>query len=409
MAYNSYVILDEKIAVMDTVDQHFGEEWLANLAAVLGDRKPDYLIVQHMEPDHSANITSFLGAYPDAVVIGNAKTFTFMEQFYGKNPSMKKQIVKNGEELCLGKHVLKFVFAPMVHWPEVMVTYDCTDKVLFSADGFGKFGANDVEDPEGWACEARRYYFGIVGKYGLQTQKLLKAAAGLDIQVICPLHGPVLSEDLGYYLGMYDKWSSYTPEEPGVCIAYTSVYGHTRIAAEKLAELLRAKGVKVAISDLARDDMPEAVEDAFRYDRLVLATTTYNNGIFPFMHTFIEHLTEREYQNRTIAIIENGTWAPVAGKLMKAMFEKSKNITFTETTVTIKSALNAESEAALEKLAENNLVVLWPPHRLVRRFFFRSFVVFCGIFVGFCWLLAGFLLAFVGFLLTFSWFLLVSE
>ena len=304
MAYNSYVILDEKIAVMDTVDQHFGEEWLANLAAVLGDRKPDYLIVQHMEPDHSANITSFLGAYPDAVVIGNAKTFTFMEQFYGKNPSMKKQIVKNGEELCLGKHVLKFVFAPMVHWPEVMVTYDSTDKVLFSADGFGKFGANDVEDPEGWACEARRYYFGIVGKYGLQTQKLLKAAAGLDIQVICPL------------------------------------------------ELLRAKGVKVAISDLARDDMPEAVEDAFRYDRLVLATTTYNNGIFPFMHTFIEHLTEREYQNRTIAIIENGTWAPVAGKLMKAMFEKSKNITFTETTVTIKSALNADSEAALEKLAE---------------------------------------------------------
>ena len=352
MAYNSYVILDEKIAVMDTVDQHFGEEWLANLAAVLGGRKPDYLIVQHMEPDHSANITSFLGAYPDAVVIGNAKTFTFMEQFYGKNPSMKKQIVKNGEELCLGKHVLKFVFAPMVHWPEVMVTYDSTDKVLFSADGFGKFGANDVEDPEGWACEARRYYFGIVGKYGLQTQKLLKAAAGLDIQVICPLHGPVLSEDLGYYLGMYDKWSSYTPEEPGVCIAYTSVYGHTKIAAEKLAELLRAKGVKVAISDLARDDMPEAVEDAFRYDRLVLATTTYNNGIFPFMHTFIEHLTEREYQNRTIAIIENGTWAPVAGKLMKAMFEKSKNITFAETTVTIKSALNADSEAALEKLAE---------------------------------------------------------
>lgn len=352
MAYNSYVILDEKIAVMDTVDQHIGEEWLANLAAVLGDRKPDYLIVQHMEPDHSANITSFLGAYPDAVVIGNAKTFTFMEQFYGKNPSMKKQIVKNGEELCLGKHVLKFVFAPMVHWPEVMVTYDSTDKVLFSADGFGKFGANDVEDPEGWACEARRYYFGIVGKYGLQTQKLLKAAAGLDIQVICPLHGPVLSEDLGYYLGMYDKWSSYTPEEPGVCIAYTSVYGHTKAAAEKLAELLRAKGVKVAISDLARDDMPEAVEDAFRYDRLVLATTTYNNGIFPFMHTFIEHLTEREYQNRTIAIIENGTWAPVAGKLMKAMFEKSKNITFTETTVTIKSALNADSEAALEKLAE---------------------------------------------------------
>ena len=352
MAYNSYVIMDEKIAVMDTVDQHFGDEWLANLAAVLGDRKPDYLVVQHMEPDHSANIMNFLSVYPDAVVIGNAKTFTFMEQFYGSAPSMKKQIVKNGEELCLGKHVLKFVFAPMVHWPEVMMTYDSTDKVLFSADGFGKFGANDVEDPEGWACEARRYYFGIVGKYGLQTQKVLKAAAGLDIQVICPLHGPVLSEDLGYYLGMYDKWSSYTPEEPGVCIAYTSVYGHTKAAAEKLAGLLRAKGVKVAISDPARDDMPDEVDDAFRYDRLVLATTTYINGIFPFMHTFIEHLTEREYQNRTIAFIENGTWAPVAAKLMKAMFEKSKKITFAENTVTIKSALNADSEAALEKLAE---------------------------------------------------------
>ena len=352
MAYNSYVIMDEKIVVMDTVDQHFGDEWLANLAAVLGDRKPDYLVVQHMEPDHSANIVSFLKAYPDATVIGNAKTFTFMEQFYGKNDAMKKQVVKNGEELCLGKHVLKFVFAPMVHWPEVMVTYDITDKVLFSADGFGKFGANDVEDPEGWACEARRYYFGIVGKYGLQTQKVLKAAQGLDIQVICPLHGPVLSENLGYYINLYDKWSSYTPEEPGVCIAYTSVYGHTKAAAEKLAEILRAKGVKVAISDLARDDMPETIEDAFRYDRLVLATTTYNNGIFPFMHTFIEHLTEREYQNRTIAFIENGTWAPVAAKLMKAMFEKSKKITFAENTVTIKSALNADSEAALEKLAE---------------------------------------------------------
>ena len=352
MAYNSYVIMDEKIVVMDTVDQHFGDEWLANLAAVLGDRKPDYLVVQHMEPDHSANIMNFLKVYPDATVIGNAKTFTFMEQFYGKNDAMKKQVVKNGEELCLGKHVLKFVFAPMVHWPEVMFTYDSTDKVLFSADGFGKFGANDVEDPEGWACEARRYYFGIVGKYGLQTQKVLKAAQGLDIQVICPLHGPVLSENLGYYIDLYDKWSSYTPEEPGVCIAYTSVYGHTKAAAEKLAEMLRAKGVKVAISDLARDDMPETIEDAFRYDRLVLATTTYNNGIFPFMHTFIEHLTEREYQNRTIAFIENGTWAPVAAKLMKAMFEKSKKITFAENTVTIKSALNADSEAALEKLAE---------------------------------------------------------
>ena len=352
MAYNSYVILDEKIVVMDTVDQHFGDEWLANLAAVLGGRKPDYLIVQHMEPDHSANIVNFLKVYPDAVVVGNAKTFSFMEQFYGKNDSMKKQIVKNGEELCLGRHVLKFVLAPMVHWPEVMFTYDSTDKVLFSADAFGKFGANDVEDPEGWSCEARRYYFGIVGKYGLQTTKVLKAAAALDIQTICPLHGPVLSEDLGYYLDLYTKWSSYTPEEPGVCIAYTSVYGHTKIAVEKLAELLRAKGVKVAVSDLARDDWAEAVEDAFRYDRLVLATTTYNNSIFPFMHTFIEHLTEREYQNRTIAFIENGTWAPVAAKHMKAMFEKSKKITYTETTVTIKSALNADSEAALEKLAE---------------------------------------------------------
>jgi flavorubredoxin len=346
------VILDEKIAIMDTVDRRFGDEWLANLAAVLGDRKPDYLIVQHMEPDHSANIMNLLKVYPDTIVVGNAKTFTFMEQFYGKDPAMKKQVVKNGEQIVLGKHVLNIVFAPMVHWPEVMMTYDSTDKVLFSADGFGKFGANDVEDPEGWACEARRYYFGIVGKYGLQTQKVLKAASALDIQTICPLHGPVLNENLGYYIGLYDKWSSYTPEEPGVCIAYTSVYGHTKAAAEKLAELLRAKGVKVAISDLARDDMPEAVEDAFRYDRLVLATTTYNNGIFPFMHTYIEHLTEREYQNRTIAFIENGTWAPVAGKLMKAMFEKSKKITFAETTVTIKSALNADSEAALEKLAE---------------------------------------------------------
>ena len=352
MAYNSYVIMDEKIAVMDTVDVHFGQEWMENLEGVLGGRKPDYLVVQHVEPDHSANIRPFLEKYPDTVVIGNAKTFTFIEQFYGADPAMKKQVVKNGEQLALGKHVLNFVFAPMVHWPEVMVTYDSTDKVLFSADGFGKFGANDVEDPEGWACEARRYYFGIVGKYGLQTQKLLKAAAGLDIQIICPLHGPVLSENLGYYLDLYNKWSSYTPEEPGVCIAYTSVYGHTKEAAQKLAQMLRDRGQKVAISDLARDDMPEIVEDAFRYDRLVLATTTYNNGIFPFMHTFIEHLTEREYQNRTIAFIENGSWAPVAAKNMKAMFEKSKKITFAETTVTIKSALNEASEAALAQLAD---------------------------------------------------------
>ena len=293
MAYNSYVIMDEKIVVMDTVDRNFGDEWLANLAAVLGDRKPDYLIVQHMEPDHSSNIVNFLNVYPDATVIGNGKTFTFMEQFYGKNDSMKKQVVKNGEELVLGKHVLKFVLAPMVHWPEVMFTYDCTDKVLFSADAFGKFGANDVEDPEGWDCEARRYYFGIVGKYGLQVTKVLKAAAALDIQTICPLHGPVLSGDLSHYLDLYTKWASYTPEEPGVFIAYTSIYGNTKVAVEKLAELLSAKGVKVAVSDLAREDWAEAVEDAFRYDRLVLATTTYNNGIFPAMHSFIEHLTER--------------------------------------------------------------------------------------------------------------------
>jgi len=352
MAYNSYVIMDEKIVVMDTVDRNFGDEWLANLAAVLGDRKPDYLIVQHMEPDHSSNIVNFLNVYPDATVIGNGKTFTFMEQFYGKNDSMKKQVVKNGEELVLGKHVLKFVLAPMVHWPEVMFTYDCTDKVLFSADAFGKFGANDVEDPEGWDCEARRYYFGIVGKYGLQVTKVLKAAAALDIQTICPLHGPVLSGDLSHYLDLYTKWASYTPEEPGVFIAYTSIYGNTKVAVEKLAELLGAKGVKVAVSDLAREDWAEAVEDAFRYDRLVLATTTYNNGIFPAMHSFIEHLTEREYQNRTIAFVENGSWAPVAAKNMKALFEKSKKITYTETTVTIKSALNADSKAALEKLAE---------------------------------------------------------
>ena len=352
MAYNSYVIMDEKIVVMDTVDRNFGDEWLANLAAVLGDRKPDYLIVQHMEPDHSSNIVNFLNVYPDATVIGNGKTFTFMEQFYGKNDSMKKQVVKNGEELVLGKHVLKFVLAPMVHWPEVMFTYDCTDKVLFSADAFGKFGANDVEDPEGWDCEARRYYFGIVGKYGLQVTKVLKAAAALDIQTICPLHGPVLSGDLSHYLDLYTKWASYTPEEPGVFIAYTSIYGNTKVAVEKLAELLSAKGVKVAVSDLAREDWAEAVEDAFRYDRLVLATTTYNNGIFPAMHSFIEHLTERESQNRTIAFVENGSWAPVAAKNMKALFEKSKKITYTETTVTIKSALNADSEAALEKLAE---------------------------------------------------------
>ena len=346
MAYNSYVIMDEKIAVMDTVDVKFTDEWLGNLKEVLGDRKPDYLIVQHMEPDHSANIMNFLAVYPDTTVVGNAKTFTFMGQFFDLDPAMKKLVVKNGDKLELGAHVLNFVFAPMVHWPEVMVTYDSTDKVLFSADGFGKFGANDVEDPEGWACEARRYYFGIVGKYGMQTQNLLKKASGLDIQIICPLHGPVLTENLGYYIDLYDKWSAYTPEEKGVLIAYTSVYGHTKEAVMELAELLKKEGCeKVVVTDLARDDMPEAVEDAFRYDRLVLATTTYNNSIFPFMHTFIEHLTERFYQNRTVGLIENGTWAPVAKKTMHSMLEGCKNIKFLETSVTIKSALKDDSRA----------------------------------------------------------------
>ena len=353
MAYNSYVIMDEKIAVMDTVDVKFTDEWLGNLKKVLGSKKPDYLVVQHMEPDHSANIMNFLDVYPDTTVVGNAKTFTFMGQFFDLDPAMKKLVVKNGDKLELGTHVLNFVLAPMVHWPEVMVTYDSTDKVLFSADGFGKFGANDVEDPEGWACEARRYYFGIVGKYGLQTQNLLKKAAGLDIQIICPLHGPVLSENLGYYVDLYDKWSSYTPEEKGVLIAYTSVYGHTKEAVMELAELLKQEGAeKVVVTDLARDDMPEAVEDAFRYDRLVLATTTYNNSIFPFMHTFIEHLVERFYQNRTVGFIENGTWAPVAKKTMHSMLEGCKNIKFLETSVTIKSALKDDSRAALAQMAK---------------------------------------------------------
>ena len=353
MAYNSYVILDEKIVVMDTVDARFTDEWLGNIKKVLGSRKPDYLVVQHMEPDHSANIMNFLAAYPDTTVVGNAKTFTFMGQFFDLDPAMKKLVVKNGDKLELGTHVLNFVFAPMVHWPEVMVTYDSTDKVLFSADGFGKFGANDVEDPEGWACEARRYYFGIVGKYGLQTQNLLKKAAGLDIRIICPLNGPVLDENLGYYIDLYDKWSSYTPENKGVLIAYTSVYGNTKKAVMELAELLKKEGCeKVVVTDLARDDMPEAVEDAFRYDRLVLATTTYNNSIFPFMHTFIEHLTERFYQNRTVGFIENGTWAPVAKKTMMSMMEGCKNLKFLETSCTIKSALKDDSRAALAQMAK---------------------------------------------------------
>lgn len=351
MAYNSYVIKDEKTAVMDTTDVHFTQEWLDNVAAALDGAKPDYLVVQHMEPDHSASIEKFLAVYPEAVVVGNAKTFTMMEQFFGAGIAPNRLIVKNGETLSLGSHELTFVFAPMVHWPEVMVTYDAKDKVLFSADGFGKFGALDAE--EGWACEARRYYFGIVGKYGPQVQMLLKKAATLDIQIICPLHGPVLSENLGYYLDLYNTWSSYGVESDGVMIAYTSVYGNTKKAAQLLADKLKAKGCpKVVFTDLARDDMAEAVEDAFRYGKLVLATTTYNADIFPFMRTFIEHLVERNYQNRTIGLIENGTWAATAAKVMKGMFEKSKNITWLNTTVTVKSAMTAENEAQLDAMAD---------------------------------------------------------
>ena len=350
MAYNSYVILDEKIAVMDTVDKNFGSEWLGNIAAVLNGRKPDYLVVQHMEPDHSANIDVFLKAYPEATVVSSAKAFTMMKNFFGTDYADRRVVVGEGDTLSLGKHTLTFVTAPMVHWPEVIVTYDAYDKVLFSADGFGKFGALDIE--EDWACEARRYYIGIVGKYGPQVQALLKKAATLDIQTICPLHGPVLNENLGYYINLYDIWSSYRVESEGVVIAYTSIYGNTKEAAELLAKILEEKGQKVALNDLARCDMAEAVEDAFRYGKIVLATTTYNGDIFPFMKEFIHHLTERNYQNRTIGLMENGTWAPVAAKIMKGMFEKSKNITFTENTVKILSALSDDSRAQIDALAE---------------------------------------------------------
>ena len=350
MAYNSYVILDEKIAVMDTVDKNFGSEWLGNIAAVLNGRKPDYLVVQHMEPDHSANIDVFLKAYPEATVVSSAKAFTMMKNFFGTDYADRRVVVGEGDTLSLGKHTLTFVTAPMVHWPEVIVTYDSYDKVLFSADGFGKFGALDIE--EDWACEARRYYIGIVGKYGPQVQALLKKAATLDIQTICPLHGPVLNENLGYYINLYDIWSSYRVESEGVVIAYTSIYGNTKEAAELLAKILEEKGQKVALNDLARCDMAEAVEDAFRYGKIVLATTTYNGDIFPFMKEFIHHLTERNFQNRTIGLMENGTWAPVAAKIMKGMFEKSKNITFTENTVKILSALNDDSRAQIDALAE---------------------------------------------------------
>ena len=350
MAYNSYVILDEKVAVMDTVDQNFGEEWLSNLAAVLEGRKPDYLIVQHMEPDHSANIDVFLKRYPETTVVASAKAFTMMKQFFGNDYADRRIVVGEGDTLSLGKHVLTFVTAPMVHWPEVIVTYDSYDKVLFSADGFGKFGALDVE--EDWACEARRYYIGIVGKYGAQVQALLKKAATLDIAIICPLHGPVLTENLGYYINLYDIWSSYRVESEGVVIAYTSIYGNTKKAVELLAEKLEAKGQKVTVTDLARDDMAEAVEDAFRYGKLVLATTTYNGDVFPFMKEFIHHLTERSYQNRTVAFIENGSWAPIAAKVMRKMLEGSKNLTFTDTTVKIFSAMNEQNVAEIEALVE---------------------------------------------------------
>lgn len=353
MAYNSYVINDEKIAVMDTVDAAFGDEWLKNIADVLNGATPDYLIIQHMEPDHSANIQKFLEVYPNIKVVGNAKTFTMIGNFFRdlKLADENKLEVKNKDTLTLGKHELTFVFAPMVHWPEVMVTYDSKDKVLFSADGFGKFGALDAE--EDWDCEARRYYVGIVGKYGAQVQNLLKVAAALDIQTICPLHGPVLTENLEHYIGQYNTWSSYGTESEGVMIAYTSVYGNTKKAVELLAEKLKEKGCpKVVVTDLAREDMAEAVEDAFRYGKIVLASTTYNGDVFPFMKTFIEHLTERNYQNKTIGLIENGSWASMAGKVMTGMFEKSKNITWLETSVKIMSSMDEQNKADIEKMAE---------------------------------------------------------
>ena len=351
MAYNSYVILDDKIAVMDTVDRNFTHEWLDNLEKALGERKPDYLVVQHMEPDHSANIMNFVKAYPDAKIVSSSKAFVMMNQFFGTDFADRQVVVAEGDTLDLGKHKLNFVAAPMVHWPEVIMTYDSADKVLFSADAFGKFGALDVE--EDWACEARRYYIGIVGKYGVQVQNVLKKAAALDIQTICPLHGPVLTENLGYYLGLYQIWSTYQPETEGIMIAYTSVYGNTKKAVEKLADLLKSKGCpKVVVNDLARCDMAEAVEDAFRYGKIILATTTYNTDIFPFMREFIDHLTERNFSNKKIGLIENGTWAPLAAKVMKGKLEGCKNLTFADNVVHIKSALNEESTAQLEALAE---------------------------------------------------------
>ena len=351
MSYNSYAIMDEKIAIMDTVDKHFTKEWLDNLAQTLKGRQPDYLVVQHMEPDHSASIDVFLNTYPEAIVVASSKAFAMMKNFFGTDYAQRRIVVGEGDTLNLGKHVLTFVTAPMVHWPEVIVTYDTYDKVLFSADGFGKFGALDAE--EDWACEARRYYIGIVGKYGPQVQALLKKAAGLDISVICPLHGPVLTENLGYYINLYDIWSSYNVESEGIMIAYTSVYGNTKAAVEVLAAELEAMGCpKVVVNDLARCDMAEAVEDAFRYGKLVLATTTYNGDVFPFMKEFIHHLTERNFQNRTIGMMENGSWAPTAVKIMTKMLEGSKNLTFTVNNVKILSALNDDSRAQITALAK---------------------------------------------------------
>ena len=351
MSYNSYVILDEKVAVMDTVDAHFGVEWLQNLETELNGRRPDYLVVQHMEPDHSANIAVFMETYPEAQIVSSAKAFVMMQQFFGTDFPERKVVVGEGSTLKLGRHTLTFVTAPMVHWPEVIVTYDSTENVLFSADGFGKFGALDVE--EDWADEARRYYIGIVGKYGAQVQALLKKAAALDIAIICPLHGPVLNENLGYYLDKYNTWSSYAVEDEGVVIAYTSVYGHTKEAVEELAEKLNQRGCpNVVVADLARCDMAEAVADAFRYSKLVLATTTYNATIFPHMQSFIDHLTARNYQGRTVGMIENGAWAPMAAKVMKKMLETSKNLTYTDTTVTVKCAVNDASRAQIDALAD---------------------------------------------------------
>ena len=351
MAYNSYAILDEKVAIMDSVDANFKDEWFDNIKSVLGDKAPDYLIVQHMEPDHSANVHEFALAYPDATIVATDRAFVMMKKFFGTDYADRRIIVKDGDTLCLGKHNLTFVLAPMVHWPEVMMTYDATDKILFSADGFGKFGALDVD--EDWACEARRYYFGIVGKYGAQVQAVLKKAANLDIQIICPLHGPVLKENLGYYLDLYNTWSSYGVESEGTLICYTSVYGNTKKAVEMLADELKVNGCpKVVVNDLARCDMAEAVEDAFRYGKIILATTTYNGDIFPFMRNFIHELLERGYKNRKIGIVENGTWAPVVKNKITKAFENSKEITFADTVVTVHSALNDESKEQIKALAK---------------------------------------------------------